>query len=77
VRLNATILGIDPPRIVTLTEIINDHLGHPDIFGHPHTFPADAIHKTKSVIGSSIDGEGTGRMLEWMVEVAEWEDDND
>lgn len=68
----------DGPRIVTLTEIINEYLGEPtDANDHPYTIPADAIHKTESVIGSSIDGEGVGRMLEWMIEVAEWEDEDE
>ena len=75
-RLDGSIAS-DPPRIVTLTEIINDYLGYPDLWGYPYSLPADATHKTASVIGSTIDGAGAGRMLEWMVELAEWEDDDE
>ena len=63
----------DGPRPINLTTIINDALGHPDIFGHPYTIPADAVPQTTHVSGPVIEGAGAGRMLEWVLEW--WDDD--
>ena len=61
---------------MTLLSIINDELGHPDIFGHPHMLPVDAVPTTEHVSGPVVDGAGAGRSLEWVVE-CDWEDDDD
>ena len=64
---------------MTLTEIINDQLGHPDIYGHPVALLVDAVPKTGCITAPVVTDEGAGRTWAWMVELAEdyWEDDDE
>jgi len=54
---------------VSLLSIINDHLGHPDIHGHPYMLPVDAVPQTEHLSGPAVEGAGAGRSLEWVVEL--------
>ena len=63
---------------MTLTQIINAELGHPDIFGHPHRLNVDAVPKTEHVAAAVVEGAGAGQSFEWVVDLSWdwWEDDD-
>lgn len=62
--------------VVTFSKILNDELGHPDIFGYPHRLCVGAIPKTEHVTAPTVAGAGAGRSLEWILEWG-WDDDDD
>ena len=70
-----TIDADDGIRRVRMTTIINDELGYPDIYGHPYTINEDAVHQTTYHASPVVTDELAGRLLAWVVEVAEWDDD--
>ena len=62
---------MDAPEIVSLRSIIDDELGHPNIFFNLDLCPED-VKLTKTVRcphERPLDGAGYGRMMDWLMNI--------
>ena len=67
-----------PFEVITFREIIDNALGHPDIYGYPCRLNVDAIPPTSCITSPTVTDEGAGRAFGWMVEAAaEWWDEEE
>jgi hypothetical protein len=62
---------MDNPEIVSLRSIIDDELGHPNIFFDLNLCP-EAVNITKDILCSHeriVDCGGGGRMMNWILNI--------